>query len=152
MGTFIYSIFWVYSTQNFLQCRRLYEAMHTDNFSLTSSFCSCACAAKKLSLVPKLVMRVYKKYFVHRSNKTSQGKHVDTRKLKKIFTTDILAKFVARTSFWTEANVRKLKECLNPKGGKIQIQPSTLNQIAFGHFVSQSFHEGVIWQLKAWSL
>jgi hypothetical protein len=38
------------------------------------------------------------------------------------------------------------------KCGKIGIQPITLNQIAFGHFLSQSFHKGVIWKLKAWSL
>jgi hypothetical protein len=40
--------------------------------------------------------------------------------------------------------VRKLEGHLNRKGGKMRIQPITLNQIAFGHFLSQSFHKGVI--------
>ena len=45
------------------------------------------------------------------------------------------------TNLW--ANVRKLEEHLNPKGGKMRIQPITLNQKAFGHFLTQSFHKGV---------
>jgi acyl carrier protein phosphodiesterase len=48
----------------------------------------------------------------------------------------------------TWANVRKLEEHLNPESGKMRIQPITLNQIAFDHFLSQSF-QGVIPQLKA---
>jgi hypothetical protein len=54
----------------------------------------------------------------------------------------------AITNIWV--NVRKLEEHFNPKGGKMRIQPITLhiNQIAFGHFLSQSFHKGVICQPK----
>jgi hypothetical protein len=43
------------------------------------------------------------------------------------------------------ANVRKSEEQLNPEGRKMRIQPVTLNQVAFGHFLSQSFHKAVIW-------
>jgi hypothetical protein len=51
------------------------------------------------------------------------------------------------TNIW--ANVRELEERLNPTCGKMRIQPTTLNQIAFGHFLSQSFHKSFICQLKA---
>jgi hypothetical protein len=43
------------------------------------------------------------------------------------------------TNIW--ANVRKSEEYLNRKGGKMRMQPITLNQIAFGHFLLQSFHK-----------
>jgi hypothetical protein len=54
------------------------------------------------------------------------------------------------TSTW--ANVRKLEEHLNPEGGKMRIQLTTLNQIPFDNFLSQSFHKDVIPLLKACSL
>jgi hypothetical protein len=41
----------------------------------------------------------------------------------------------------TWANVRKLEEHLNPEGGKMRIQLTTLNQIPFDNFLSQSFHK-----------
>jgi hypothetical protein len=47
------------------------------------------------------------------------------------------------------AKYSKIGKHLNPKGGKMRIQPTTLNQIAFGHFfVLQSFHKGVILSAK----
>jgi hypothetical protein len=39
------------------------------------------------------------------------------------------------TNIW--ANVRKFEEDLNPKSGKMRFQPTTLNHIVFGHFLSQ---------------
>jgi hypothetical protein len=42
------------------------------------------------------------------------------------------------------ANVRKLEEHLNPKGGKMHFQPTTLIQLVFGYFLSQWFNKGVI--------